>query len=384
MDFTFTEEQNMLRDMVREFVDNEVRPLAGEIDTNADIPRELIDKIGELGMMGICFPEEYGGGGAGETGYCIMMEEMSRGCGSTAVMIGANVSIGATAIYLDGTEEQKQKYLVPLAQGKKIGAFALTEPGAGSDAAALETIAVEDGDDYILNGQKIYITNGSIADIISVFAITDREKGARGGVSALIVESSYPGFKVLKNEDKMGIRGSHTSHLMFEDMRVPKKNVLGRAGSGFTTAMKTLDRGRLGLSAGCLGACKELLKLSTEHAKTRVQFGKPIAQNQAIQWMIADMASEIYAMESMVYRTAWMCDQGMKFARQAAIAKLYCSEVLGRVVDNAVQIHGGMGYMQEFPIERMYRDARIHRIFEGTNEVQRMIIANDVIKRGPR
>ena len=251
MDFTFTEEQNMLRDMVREFVDNEVRPIAGEIDEKADIPRELIDKIAGLGMLGICFPEEYGGGGVGETGYCIMMEEMSRGCGSTAVMIGAHVSIGATAIYLDGTEEQKQKYLIPMAQGKLIGAFALTEPAAGSDAAAMETTAVKDGDEFILNGQKIYITNGSIADVVSVFAVTDREKGPRGGVTAFIVETSYPGFKVLKNEEKMGIRGSHTSHLIFEDMRVPKENVLGRDGSGFVTAMKTLDRGRLGLYAGC-------------------------------------------------------------------------------------------------------------------------------------
>ncbi|MDZ7262172.1 MAG: acyl-CoA dehydrogenase family protein [candidate division KSB1 bacterium] len=382
MDFTFTEEQEMLRDLARKFTDKEIRPLARQIDEQGDIPKELIKKMAELGFFGIAFPEEYGGVGGGEIGYCIVLEEISRGCGSTAVMLGAHQSIGAMAIYLDGTEEQKKKYLTPLARGEKIAAFALTEPGAGSDAAAIETSAVLEGDHYVLNGQKIFITNGSIADIITVFAVTDKALGARGGVTAFIVEATMPGYKVVRSEDKMGIRGTHTSELLFENVRVPKENVLGRVGYGFLTAMKTLDVGRLSLAAGCVGAAKELLDLSTRYATTRVQFGKPIAEQQAIQWMLAEMAADIFAMESLTYRAAWMRDAGLKFSREAAIAKFYCSEALDRIVDKAVQIHGGMGYMKDYPIERMYRDARINRIFEGTNEIQRMVVARDVIKKG--
>ncbi|MBL7074933.1 acyl-CoA dehydrogenase family protein [candidate division KSB1 bacterium] len=382
IEFTFTEEQNMLRDMVRKFVDQEVRPLARQIDEEEEIPEDLIKKMAELGFFGIVFPEEYGGAGMEEIGYCILMEEVARGCGSTTVMIGAHQSIGAMAIYLDGTEEQRKKYLVPLARGEKIAAFALTEANAGSDAAAIQTTAVRDRDDYVLNGEKIFITNGSIADIVSVFAVTDKALGARGGVTTFIVEADTPGFKAEKDDHKMGIRGTRTSTLVFEDMRIPKENVLGRFGAGFLTAMKTLDVGRLSLGAGCVGAGKELIDLSTQHAKTRVQFGKPIAEQEAIQWMLAEMAAEVYAMESLVYRAAWMCDQKMRYSREAAIAKMYCTEALDRIVDKAVQIHGGMGYMQEYPIERMYRDSRINRIFEGTNEIQRMIIARDVIKKG--
>lgn len=372
----------MLRDLARKFTDKEIRPLARQIDEQGDIPKELIKKMAELGFFGIAFPEEYGGVGGGEIGYCIVLEEISRGCGSTAVMLGAHQSIGAMAIYLDGTEEQKKKYLTPLARGEKIAAFALTEPGAGSDAAAIETSAVLEGDHYVLNGQKIFITNGSIADIITVFAVTDKALGARGGVTAFIVEATMPGYKVVRSEDKMGIRGTHTSELLFENVRVPKENVLGRVGYGFLTAMKTLDVGRLSLAAGCVGAAKELLDLSTRYATTRVQFGKPIAEQQAIQWMLAEMAADIFAMESLTYRAAWMRDAGLKFSREAAIAKFYCSEALDRIVDKAVQIHGGMGYMKDYPIERMYRDARINRIFEGTNEIQRMVVARDVIKKG--
>ena len=382
INFTFTEEQNMLRDMVKKFVEAEVKPLAAKIDKEEKIPPELIKKIAALGLLGTPFPEEYGGGGTGEIGYCIMLEELARGCGSITAFVGAHVSIGAMAIYLDGSEEQKKKYLVPLAQGKKIAAFALTEPEAGCDAANIKTQAILDGNEYIINGNKIFITNGDLADVLTVFAVTDKTLGPRGGISAFIVEKNFKGFKTGKKEEKMGIRGSSTCELIFENMRVPQENILGKIGHGFMTAMKTLDIGRLSLAAGCLGAAKELLDLSIKYSKQRVQFGKPICQQQAIEWMLAEMAADIFAMESMTYRAAWMCDQKIKFSRQAAICKMFCSEALDRIVDKAVQIHGGMGYIRDYPIERFYRDSRINRIFEGTNEVQRMVIARDLIKKG--
>ncbi|MFZ3091124.1 MAG: acyl-CoA dehydrogenase family protein [Nitrospirota bacterium] len=382
MDFTFSEEHNMLRDMVRKFTTNEVKPLAAKIDKEHKVPRELINKAAELGLMGIPFPEKYGGADMGEIGYCIMLEELSRGCASTSVTLGAHVSLCSTAIYLDGTEEQKQKYLTPLAQGKKLGAFGLTEPQAGSDAAAIETTAVRDGDYFVINGNKIWITNGDIADIIVIFAVTDKALRAHGGVTAFIVETNTKGFSVGKIEDKMGIRGSSTAELIFQDMRVPKENVLGQFGAGFITAMKTLDIARLSLAAGCIGASKELLNLSMDFAKKRKQFGKAIAEFEAIQWMLAEMAAEIYAMESMTYRAAWMCDSNIRFSKESAICKMYCSEALDRIVDKAMQIHGGLGYMTDYPIERFYRDARINRIFEGTNEIQRMVIAESLLKGG--
>jgi len=382
MDFAFSDELNMLREMVHKFTEQEIKPLAQQIDVEGEIPQDLINQMAELGFFGICFPEQYGGAGAGELGYCILSEEVSRGSASITVLIGAHASISAMSIYLDGTEQQKKKYLVPMAQGKMIGAFALTEPNAGSDAAAIETTAVRDGNQFVINGNKIYISNGSIADVIVVFAVTDKALGAHGGVTAFIVEPDYPGFKLGREEDKMGIRGTHTSELIFEDMRIPAENVLGQFGAGFLTAMKALDRGRLGLGAGCLGSAKEVLAMSTKHAKERIQFGKPIAENQAIQWMLADIAIEIYAMESMVYRTAWMCDHGMRFSRESAIVKAFCSEKSDQIIHRAIQIHGGIGYMKDFPLERIYRDSRINLIFEGTNEIQRMIIVRDVMKKG--
>jgi len=382
MDFTLSEEHEMLRDMTRKFVDNEIKPLARRIDEEERIPPELMDKMREQGFFGIPFAEEHGGVGAGETGYCVVLEEMGRGSASVAVVLAAHTSIGVMAIYLDGTEEQKRKYLPALCSGEKIAAFALTEPGAGSDAAAISTTAVPDGDDYILNGSKIYITNGDIADVVSVFAATDKSLGVRGGITAFIVESDMPGFSRGPKEKKMGIRGSGTCELFFKDMRVPKANVIGRVGLGFVTAMKTLDVGRLSLGGACVGAGKELIDLSIQHASQRVQFGEPIIRKQAIQWMLAEMAADTFAMENMVYRAAWMCDQGMKVSRESAIVKMFCSEALDRIVDKAVQIHGGMGYMQDYPIEMFYRDARINRIFEGTNEVQRMVIASDLTRKG--
>jgi alkylation response protein AidB-like acyl-CoA dehydrogenase len=378
MDWTFNEEQKMLKDMVRKFVDKELKPIAEKIDEEERIPRELIATIAELGLLGVSFPPEYGGSGMGEIGYCIVQEEIGRGCASTATFIGAHQSIGSSGIYMFGTEEQKQKYLVPLAEGKKIAAFALTESNAGSDAFNCETTAVEKDDHWLLNGQKIFITNGSFADIFTVFA---RAEGGTndGKVTAFIVEREFPGFKVGKIEKKMGIKGSETAELIFEDVKVPKENLLGRIGRGVVVGMKILTCGRLGLGAAALGSAKEALALSAAYSKERAQFGKKISQHQAVQWMLADMAMEVYNMESILYRTAWMYDQGMNVTRESSIVKLYCSEALDRIVDNAMQIYGGYGFIKEFPIERMYRDSRINRIFEGTSEVQRMIIARDIL-----
>ncbi len=384
MDFTFSKEHELLRRMIREFAQNEIAPIAEEIDVEEKVPMDVIRKAAKLGLMGVPFPQEYGGAGAGEIGYCILMEEINKVCGSTATVIGAHTGIGAMAIYLDGTPEQKEKYLTPLARGEKIAAFALTEPNAGSDAAAIQTRAVRDGDNFILNGTKIWITNGDIADIITVFAVTDPALGARGGVTAFIVEKTFPGFRVGTKETKMGIRGSSTAELIFEDCVVPKENVLGQFGAGFLTALKTLDVGRISLGAGCLGGAQAALDAAIDFAKNRYQFGQPIAQKQAIQWMIADMATEIEALRSLVYRTAWMMDSGnmgRDFSTYAAMCKVFGSEVLDRCVDKCVQIHGGMGYMKKYPVERMYRDARITRIFEGTNEIQRLVIATNLFRK---
>jgi alkylation response protein AidB-like acyl-CoA dehydrogenase len=384
MDFSFPREYELLRRMIRDFAQNEVAPLAEEIDRDGRVPWETIKKAAKLGLMGVPFPQEYGGAGAGEIGYCILMEEINKVCGSTATIIGAHTGIGAMAIYLDGSDEQKKKYLTPLARGEKIAAFALTEPNAGSDAASIQTRAVRDGDDFVLNGSKLWITNGDIAGIISVMAVTDPALGARGGVTAFIVEKEFPGFIVGTKEEKMGIRGSSTAELFFEDCRVPKENVLGQFGAGFLTFMKSLDIGRLSLGAGALGASQAALDMSMDFAKNRYQFGAPIAHKQAIQWMIANMATEIEALRSLIYRTAWMVDTGQtdrEFSTLAAICKLYGSEVLGRCVDTTVQIHGGMGYMKKYPVERMYRDARITRIFEGTNEIQRDVIARNLFRK---
>jgi acyl-CoA dehydrogenase len=381
MDFTFPKEYQLLRRTVREFAQKELAPIARKIDEEEKVPRELIDKAAELGLLGVPFPQKYGGMGAGEMGYCIAMEELNKFCGSLAVIIGAHIGIGAVAIHLDGSEELKEKYLVPLARGEIIGAFGLTEPGAGSDAAAIRTRAERDGDDYVLNGSKTFITNGKLCDVVSLLAITDPSMGARGGVTAFVVEKAFPGFSTGTEEVKMGIRGSDTTELIFENCRVPKENVIGEVGLGFVTFMKTLDIGRLSLGAACLGACDLALEKSVQWAKIRHLFGKPIAHRQSIQFMIADMSTEIEALRSLVYRTAWLVDTGQPFIREGAICKLYGSEVLHRCVDKAVQIHGGMGYMRDYFIELMYRDARITEIFEGTSEIQRYVIASDIFRQ---
>jgi alkylation response protein AidB-like acyl-CoA dehydrogenase len=375
-EYAITEEQKMLRDMVRDFVNAEIKPIAHTIDEEERIPPELIRKIADLGLLGEAFPQEYGGGGFGEMGYCLAAEEIARGCMSTATFIGAHQSIGANAIYLGGSEALKKKYLVPLAEGKMIGAFALTEVLAGSDSFNLRTKAVRDGNEWVINGEKMWITNGSIADVVSTFARTER------GITGFVVETKTPGYTAGPPEKKMGIRGSVTTPIVFENVRVPHENMIGEDGRGFLVAMKTLDAGRLGLGAATLGAAKELLEMSAKYAKERKQFDVPIASFEAIQFMLAEMATFVYAMESMVYRTAAAYDEGKSISRQAAIVKLFCSESLDKVADFAVQVHGGMGYSRELPVERYYRDSRINRIFEGTNEIQKLVIAREVLKKG--
>jgi len=373
--FEFTDEQKMLRQTVRDFVKAELKPVAQKIDQEERIPDDIVRKLSDLGFLGLVFPEEYGGSGFGEVGYCVLQEEIARACMSTATFIGAHQSIGANAIYLGGSEFLKKKYLTKLAEGKLIGAFALTETLAGSDSFNVRTNAQREGNDWIINGEKMWITNGCIADVVSVFARTER------GITGFVVESKTPGFTAGPPEKKMGIKGSVTSAIALDNVRVPAENMLGDEGRGFVVAMKTLDAGRLGLGAATLGAAKECLELSTRYAKERKQFGEPIAHFEAIQWMLSEMATLVYAMESIIYRTAAAYDAGKSTSRESAIVKLFCSESLDEVVDRAVQVHGGMGYSREMPIERFYRDSRINRIFEGTNEIQKMVIARDLLKK---
>jgi len=380
MDFSFSPEHVALRRLIRDFATDEVAPIAAELDREHRVPMDVLRKLGEIGLLGVCFPQEYGGMGAGEIGYCILMEELGRVCTSTATNVGAHIGIGAMAIHLDGTEEQKRKYLVPLAQGEKFAAFGLTESNAGSDAANINTRAVRDGDEWVINGGKIYITNGGYADIITIMAVTDPTLGARGGITAFIVETDWPGYEVAREEDKMGIRGTSTAELVFDNLRVPHENVLGKVGEGFVTFMKSLDMGRLTLGAACLGGAQVALDWSIDWAKNRKQFGSQLAQKQSVQWMIADMATEIEALRSLVYRVAWMVDIEQPFSKVAAMCKLYGSEVASRAIDLALQIHGGLGYSRDYPIERAFRDARIAEIFEGTNEIQRIVIASRLFR----
>ncbi len=379
MDFTFSKEHQMFRQMVHEFAEQEVRPLAKKNDRQENLDAELIRKLGDAGLLGVPFPQKYGGAGLGETGYCILMEEMGRVCTSTATLIGAHIGIGTMAIYMGGTEAQKLKYMPDLTSGRKIAAFCLTEPGAGSDAAGIRTRAIRDGDNWIISGSKIYITNGPIASTYSVMAVTDAALGARGGVTAFIVERSMPGVSVGTVEHKMGIRGSATSEMIFDEVCVPSANVIGQVGAGFLTFMETLDTGRLGLGAACVGGTRAALEIMSQYAATREQFGRKIGEKQSVQFMIAETAAELEALYSLVYRTAWMVDTHQPYTQQAAAAKLLGSEIASRAVDRALQIHGALGYSRDFPVERMWRDARIGEIFEGTNEIQRIVIAENVL-----
>lgn len=379
-DIFFSEEQRMMREMIREFCTKELKPLASKHEEQGFVDPETVEKVAAQGFMGMIIPEEYGGAGAGEMGLAILAEEIGRVDSSLGTLIGAHGCIGTYGILLDGTPEQKQKYLPKLASGEQIAAFALTEAGAGSDAAAIKTSAVRDGNDWVLNGTKIWITNGPFADVFTVFAVTDPALGARGGVTAFIVEKAFGGVFPGLPEKKMGIKGSQTSELTFKNCRVPNENVLGQVGYGFATAMKILDYGRLSLGAGCLGGAKEAFDLSLSYAMQRVQFGKPIAEQQAIQFYLSDMATRIYAMENMVYHAAWLADRHERVTMAGSMVKLFCTEQSSWIINKAVQIHGGMGYSSEYPIERMFRDARICEIFEGTNEIQRLVIARNLMK----
>ncbi|MCX7797455.1 MAG: acyl-CoA dehydrogenase family protein [Melioribacter sp.] len=370
----FTEEQKMLRSMVKEFTNSEIKPLAKKIDEEETIPKDLIKKIANLGLLGIMFPEKYGGGGFGKVGYCIVLEEIARACGATATFIGAHQSIGANAIYIGGSEELKQKYLPQLTSGEKIAAFCLTEAEAGSDSFNLKSTAIKKNGKWIINGEKLWITNGAIADLFSVFARTEK------GITGFVVEKNFNGVEIGPNEKKLGIRGSVTNAIRFNNVEVPPENIIGAEGKGFLIAMKTLDAGRLTVGACSVGAAKELLELSVQYANQRVQFDQPISNFEAIQFMIAEMTTKIYLMESALYRAAEKYDMGLDISQDAAIVKLFCSEAVSEIADMAVQIHGAMGYSKELSIERFYRDVRILKIFEGTSEIQKLIISRKTIK----
>jgi butyryl-CoA dehydrogenase len=380
MDFELNEEHRMVRDMVRDLARNEIAPRAAEVDKTEEFPTDNLQKMAELGLLGLPYAEEYGGGGGDYLGYAIAVEEVARACGSTALIYVAHVSLGCGPIYEFGSEEQKQKWLPRLCSGQGFGAFGLTEPEAGSDAGATRTMAVRDGDDYILNGSKMWITSGAIADVVTCTAKTDPEAGTHG-ISSFLVEKGTPGFIPGKNEPKMGLKGSVTSALSFENCRVPAENLLGTEGEGFKQALITLDAGRISIGAMALGLAQAAFDEAARYSRERVQFGQPIAKFQAIQWMIADMATEIDAARLMVYRAAAMKDAGLRFTKEAAMAKLYASEVAERAAFKALQIHGGYGYSREYPVERIYRDQRLCAIGEGTSEIQRLVIARQVLGR---
>jgi butyryl-CoA dehydrogenase len=382
MDFQPTEEHRMIRRMVRDFAEKEIAPFAEEMDATDRFPDDLFRRMGKLGILGLPFPEEYGGVGGGYTSLVIALEEIARVSGSMAITLDAHTSLCCEPIYLFGSEEQKKKYLVPLALGKKIGAFGLTEPQAGSDAGATRTYAIHDEhtNEWIINGQKNFITNGSIADVAVITAKTDLEKGTRG-ISSFIVEKGTPGFQPGRDEKKMGLKGSVTSELFFEDCRVPAENLLGKENEGFKQFLTTLDAGRVAIAAMATGLAQGAFERAVAYAKERVQFGKPIAKFQAVQWMIADVATEIEAARLMVQRAAWLREQGERFDKEAAMAKLFATEMSERACYKAIQIHGGYGYTQEYEVERMYRDQRLCAIGEGTNEIQRLVIARHILGR---
>ena len=379
MNFTLTKEQELVRQMVRDFAVNEVKPIAAEIDVTERFPMENVKKMGELGMMGLPFPTEFGGAGGDVLSYILAVEELSKVCATTGVILSAHTSLCASLINENGTPEQKEKYLRDLCTGNKIGAFGLTEPGAGTDAAGQQTTAVLDGDNYILNGSKIFITNGGVADTFIVFAMTDKSKGTKG-ISAFIVEKGFPGFSIGKKEEKLGIRASSTTELIFENCVVPKENLIGREGKGFGIAMKTLDGGRIGIAAQALGIAEGALDEAIKYMKERKQFGRPIAAFQGLQWMVAEMSTKIEAARFLVYKAAWLKENKQPYSIDAARAKLYAAEVAMDVTTKAVQLFGGYGYTKEYPVERMMRDAKITEIYEGTSEVQKMVISGSLLK----
>lgn len=379
MDFTLSKEHQMLRTLFRDFAENEVKPLAEELDEQERFPVETVEKLRKYGFLGIPFPKEYGGQGCDTLAYVLCVEELSKVCATTGVIVSAHTSLGSDPIKKFGTEEQKQKYLVPLAKGEHLGAFGLTEAGAGTDASGQQTKAVLDGDHYILNGTKIFITNAGYADTYIIFAMTDKSKGNHG-ISAFIVEKDFPGFSVGKKELKMGIRGSATAELIMENCIVPKENLLGKEGQGFKIAMGTLDGGRIGIAAQALGIAEGAFNETVAYVKERKQFGRLLSKFQNTQFVLADLKARIDAAQLLVYRAALAKDTMERFSVESATAKLVAAETAMEVTTKCVQLMGGYGYTREYPVERMMRDAKITEIYEGTSEVQRMVISGAVLK----
>lgn len=379
MDFSLSKTEELFLQMIREFAEKEVKPLAAEVDEEERFPLETVEKMAKTGLMGIPVPVKYGGAGGTNLMYGMAVEELSRVCGTTGVVLSAHTSLCCAPIMENGTEEQKMKYLPRLASGEWIGAFGLTEPNAGTDAAMQQTTAVLDGDQYVLNGNKIFITNAVYAHVYVIFAMTDKSLGNKG-ISAFIVEKGMPGFSIGKKEKKMGIRGSATTELVFEDCRIPKENLLGQQGKGFAIAMKTLDGGRVGIAAQALGIAQGAMDETIKYTKERKQFGRSISQFQNTQFQMADMETKVQAARLLVRSAHWKKDNGMPYSVDAAMAKLFAAETAMEVTTKAVQLHGGYGYTREYPVERMMRDAKITEIYEGTSEVQRMVIAGKLFK----
>ena len=379
MDFTFTEEQKQLRKTVREFAEGEIAPHVMEWDEASHFPTEILPKLAEMGLLGVIFPEEYGGAGLGYIEYAAAIEELSRADGSVGLFVAAHNSLCSNHIYKFGSEEQKRKYLVPLAQGKKLGAWSLTEPEAGSDAGGTRTTAVRQGNCWVLNGAKTFTTNGHYADVCVAMAVTDKGKDSHG-ISAFILEKGMPGFRPGKKENKLGMRASDTSEVIFTDCRVPAENLLGPEGEGFISSLKILDGGRISIAALALGMAQGALEAATKYAKQRKQFGQPISEFQAIQFKLADMATEVEAARLLVYQAAWLADQkNVRFTRESSMAKLFASEVAVRVANECVQIHGGYGFIKDYPAEKFYRDVKLCTIGEGTSEIQKLVIARQLL-----
>jgi butyryl-CoA dehydrogenase len=378
MDFALTKEQLMIQQMVREFALNEIEPIVAEYEAEGRFPEEIIKGLGDLGIMGMTVPKEYGGGGCDTVSYTCAVEEIARACASTAIAVSVNNSLACFPLLTFGTEEQKQEHLVPIASGKHLGAFGLTEPSAGSDAAMQQTIATPDGDGYVINGVKHFITNATVADVYVVFAMEDKTKGTRG-ITAFILRKGDPGFTFGTIEDKLGIRASIQAELVFEDCHVSADRKLGESGKGFKIAMMTLDVGRIGVASQALGIAQAALDRSVQFANEREQFGKPIGRQGAIQETIANMATEVEAARMLVRYAAWCKDAGRPYSKEAAMAKLFASETAMAVTTKAIQVHGGYGYIKDYPVERYFRDAKITEIYEGTSEIQRLVIALNVL-----
>jgi len=380
VDFSFTEDQQLLRRTVREFAESEILPHVMEFDERQEYPREIMAKAAELGLFGILFPEKYGGAGLGYMEYAIAIEELSRVDGSVGISVAAHNGLCSNHIYLFGNEAQREKWLKPLASGEWIGGWSLTEPTAGSDAGGTRSTAIEDGDHWILNGSKTFTTHGTVGDVVVVFAVTDKDKG-KHGISTFVIRQGTPGFRPGKKENKMGLRASDTSEVIMDNCRIPADQLIGKRGEGFIDAMKVLDGGRISIAALALGMSRGAYEAAAKYATEREQFGKPIASFQAIQFMLADMATKIDAAAMLIYRAAWMKDNGQNVTKESAMAKLFASEIGIEVADKALQIFGGYGYVKDFPVEKFYRDMKLCTIGEGTSEIQRIVIAREILRQ---